>query len=677
MYPAQVNSKQTELGVAIDAVQVTIPLVDASLVPDAPNLVTIGTDESAETVLYTGKSGNDLIGVTRGFQGTSHSWALGTKVARYFTAYDHDSFRENIKDNTFESFAGKRYIINNPYSDGGALSLKGQLHCHTTNSDAVDSPTALVTAYKNAGYDFMTITDHNFITENPNVTGMTWIGESCEETYARHIIAYDINERILDSANAQDVINFHNLRGKMTSVAHPNWRGAYILDNREVEGTYNFNFIEVYNAVVSAYGEKQWDYALSSGQRVFATSVDDCHKASDPTQFNKGWVVVFTDSNDKPSILESLRKGNFYASTGNDLTVLVEGNTLTVTSSSTSNFEFIGVRGTTLKTVNGATQAVYEIRGDERYVRVKSTNVSTQKFAWSNPIFIDALNPDNKSIVDMAGNAAMSGVLRDSIINGVFDVWQRGELIPEPVDLSYVADRWQVRKYPGVDGVPPAYTTVQKSGLFGLPDFNDYLTYSISGPIVAGTDGFYGIQQYIEHGTRMLCGYGKKVTVSFLAACSVPGKKIGVALRQGYGTAGSYSTHENLVGGTVTIDNTWKRYSIIINTETTTGKLLTDDYLRLSFAFAWGSSYAAWFGESSPEEALEAMGVMITEVQLSAGDGNLPYNRKTYAEELELCQRFTQLRSTNNVNELDLRPTMRKTPVITGTVAPFVYSAEF
>ena len=96
MYPAQVNSRQTEIAAAIDAMQVTIPLVDASLVPDAPNLLTIGTDESAETILYTGKSGNDLTGVTRGFQGTADSWAVGTKVARYFTAYDHDSLVNNV-----------------------------------------------------------------------------------------------------------------------------------------------------------------------------------------------------------------------------------------------------------------------------------------------------------------------------------------------------------------------------------------------------------------------------------------------------------------------------------------------------------------------------------------------------------------------------------------------------
>ncbi|WP_431785749.1 hypothetical protein [Paenibacillus lactis] len=96
MYPAQVNSPGTELAAAIDATQDTIQVADGSVLPDAPNLLTIGTDEAAETILYTEKTGDELSGVTRGFQGTAQSWVMGTKVARYFTAYDHDTTIGNI-----------------------------------------------------------------------------------------------------------------------------------------------------------------------------------------------------------------------------------------------------------------------------------------------------------------------------------------------------------------------------------------------------------------------------------------------------------------------------------------------------------------------------------------------------------------------------------------------------
>ena len=98
MYPGMPNSPQTELAQAIDDQTTTIPLVDASKLPPAPNLATIGVGEDAETILYTGKSGNNLTGVTRGFQGAAKAWVQGTKVARNFTAYDYDALRENLED---------------------------------------------------------------------------------------------------------------------------------------------------------------------------------------------------------------------------------------------------------------------------------------------------------------------------------------------------------------------------------------------------------------------------------------------------------------------------------------------------------------------------------------------------------------------------------------------------
>ncbi|ETT41436.1 putative tail fiber protein [Paenibacillus sp. FSL R7-269] len=103
MFPAAANSPATELTAAITDVQTTVSVLDASKLPDAPNIATIGVDESAETVRYEGKSGNDLTGVTRGFSGTvAKAWAIGSGVARYFTAYDADALRENVAEHSAE-----------------------------------------------------------------------------------------------------------------------------------------------------------------------------------------------------------------------------------------------------------------------------------------------------------------------------------------------------------------------------------------------------------------------------------------------------------------------------------------------------------------------------------------------------------------------------------------------
>jgi len=98
MYPAQISSPGTELAVAATVAATEITLLDASRLPSAPNLATIGSDETAEVILYTGKTGNKLTGVSRGFQGAAKSWSVGTRAARYYTAYDHDTFKGNIED---------------------------------------------------------------------------------------------------------------------------------------------------------------------------------------------------------------------------------------------------------------------------------------------------------------------------------------------------------------------------------------------------------------------------------------------------------------------------------------------------------------------------------------------------------------------------------------------------
>ena len=97
MYPAINNSPQTSLAANITDSATTITLLDASVLPDAPCLCTIGTGEDAEVVLYTAKEGNVISGCTRGFFGTTaKAWAAITPVYRAFTAYDHESFRQNL-----------------------------------------------------------------------------------------------------------------------------------------------------------------------------------------------------------------------------------------------------------------------------------------------------------------------------------------------------------------------------------------------------------------------------------------------------------------------------------------------------------------------------------------------------------------------------------------------------
>ncbi len=285
-------------------------------------------------------------------------------------------------NNEFSTYNG--IIVDNPYSPK-LNSYKGQLHCHSINSDGNNTPGEVVAAYKNAGYDFISITDHDYITADPNIPGITFIN-GVEETVSRHLTAYDVEQQSLDT-DVQKVIDFHRNNNKLISIAHPNWIGFYVMSDDELNGYNNYNFIEVFNRVVNAYAETQWDYVLSKNKRIFGLSVDDCHNINGDG-FDKGWIVLYADNKSKEEILNSLKEGNFYASTGNNIKVTVKNNSITATSSNTCLFNFISTGGQILKEENNVTGSEYKIQGNELYIRVKAINISDGTSAWSQPVFI-------------------------------------------------------------------------------------------------------------------------------------------------------------------------------------------------------------------------------------------------------------------------------------------------
>ena len=154
MYPAQANSPETSLSGALTAAGTTVNVVDGSVLPEAPNLLTIGADGStAETVLMTAKSGNVLT-VTRAQNGTTaRAWSAGDVIARYFTAADQTAMQENIKklnegkaekpaSPTAGHFAGLDSSGNLTDSGKKPGDFANASHTHTGKADKVSSATA-------------------------------------------------------------------------------------------------------------------------------------------------------------------------------------------------------------------------------------------------------------------------------------------------------------------------------------------------------------------------------------------------------------------------------------------------------------------------------------------------------------------------------------------------------
>lgn len=96
MYAPQNNGPHTALAETINAAQTDITVADASILPTAPNVLTIGTGEDAELVLMSAKTGN-IITVTRGYNGTAaKSWETDEWVYRAITAQDVSALQANV-----------------------------------------------------------------------------------------------------------------------------------------------------------------------------------------------------------------------------------------------------------------------------------------------------------------------------------------------------------------------------------------------------------------------------------------------------------------------------------------------------------------------------------------------------------------------------------------------------
>jgi hypothetical protein len=250
-----------------------------------------------------------------------------------------------------------------------------------------------------------------------------------------------------------------------------------------------------------------------------------------------------------------------------------------------------------------------------------------------------------QSIKAYVDNGQVNSLNQQAIINGNFDVWQRGTSGATPdFVITFMADRWS--DYPFRDGgtLP---TLTRSRQLLTSGDIPNAFYYSRLATDGAGTSLGNNSQnrysQTIEHGTRLLCGNGKKVTLSFWARSSIANKKIQPVIIQNYGSGGSPSSAEFIVSDLTTLTSTWTKYTYTFTTNTLVGKTFgtdNDDLLQVAIYYQWGSTRATSVGLTGTETYVGAGNIDIAQVQLNAGEVALPFQPKSYGEELRACQRY-------------------------------------
>lgn len=298
--------------------------------------------------------------------------------------------------------------------------FKGNLHCHSTNSDGALPPAKVAAIYKNNGWNFLAFTDHEFYTDSKEYNDDNFIvipgTELCMD-YIRdphtgklpHIVG--IAKTGLEGGNAfkhgdkfpkkpgpcsetaQTMITNLITHDHLAILCHPNWSRLEFDDIKNLTGyfameIFNYGcFLESNTGLCTAH----WDSLLRSGKKVWGVATDDAHHiVKDQCG---GWVMVKAEKLSCEAISAALAEGSFYSSSGPEIHELtISGNEVRVECSPVNAIHFMtcNIPGKSFWATEGnsLTSSSYRLNGDEKYVRVECVDLYG-KTAWSNPIFLN------------------------------------------------------------------------------------------------------------------------------------------------------------------------------------------------------------------------------------------------------------------------------------------------
>jgi hypothetical protein len=204
----------------------------------------------------------------------------------------------------------------------------------------------------------------------------------------------------------------------------------------------------------------------------------------------------------------------------------------------------------------------------------------------------------------------------NAIINGAFDIWQRGTTFNTG---GFNADRWQA--------FPSGTTTFSFSrqgfgGGLQLPNYGEaqfYLRYAVTS---ASGATFNSLVNRIED-VRTFAG--QTVTLSYWARATSGTHTITNRLTQNFGSGGSGGV--TVTGSTHTLTSVFQRFTSTMTLPTMSGKTVgAGNYLQVEFNFPLNTAFE----------------IDVAGVQLEAGSVATPFRRNANSlqGELAACQRY-------------------------------------
>ncbi len=301
--------------------------------------------------------------------------------------------------------------------------LKGNTHTHTSNTDGDSSPDTVVRWYKEHGYYFVVISDHDSLTPVEGLNGLfgtpgRFLVLSGVEVTDRfegkpvHLIGVGVREAVTPQGGAtvQEMLERDakaiRAAGGVPHANHPNF--GWALTSENIALAPSLKHFELWNGhpLVNNRGgggaystEEIWDQMLSSGRLIYAVAADDAHHFKgefSPGLANPGraWIVVRAAELSAAALLAAMERGEFYASTGvtlKDYEVTAMGIRIELPAASGATAPryrtfFIGRHGEVLRRDDTLTPS-YTFTGHELFVRARIES-STGAVAWTQPVFL-------------------------------------------------------------------------------------------------------------------------------------------------------------------------------------------------------------------------------------------------------------------------------------------------
>jgi hypothetical protein len=219
---------------------------------------------------------------------------------------------------------------------------------------------------------------------------------------------------------------------------------------------------------------------------------------------------------------------------------------------------------------------------------------------------------------------------RNRIINGNFDIWQRGT--SHSTNGYGSADRWNNAIIGSACTMSRQPFTLGQTDVPGEPLY--FCRMAVTS--VAGAGNRANLQQRIED-VRTFAG--QQVTVSFWAKADAA-KPISVELIQDFGSGGSPSTDVETIGTTkTTLSTSWQKVTVTATVPSISGKTLgtnPDSWLQFNIWFDAGSDLNARTDSLGQQSGT----FDIAQVQIEPGTVATPFEQRPIGTELALCQRY-------------------------------------